>query len=121
MTGSLRCPTSFGKAAQRPHGIKALIVSPTNASTGTPSMTFEHPVNEPIRRIDITAFEQVQNEMYEVGVNDVTRIEATTKSGMYADIPYLRVWKGETVIAEFCQHNIVGVYYGQPRDENTPF
>lgn len=41
----------------------------------------------------------------------VTRIEAFTKSGMHADIPYVRVWAGDQPVAEFCQHNIVGVYF----------
>lgn len=41
----------------------------------------------------------------------VTRIEAFTKSGSFADIPYVRVWCGDRVVAEFCQHQIVGVYF----------
>lgn len=50
-------------------------------------------------------------ESYAVGKGGVTRIEACTKAGMYADIPYIRVWKGDTLLAEFCQHNVVGVYF----------
>lgn len=50
-------------------------------------------------------------ESYRVGYDGVTRIEACTKSGMYANIPYLRVWKGDDCFAEFCQHQIVGVYF----------
>ena len=46
---------------------------------------------------------------WRVGRDGVTRIEAFTKSGMYADIPYLRVWRGQLAVAEYCQHNIVGV------------
>lgn len=48
---------------------------------------------------------------YTVGKDGVTRIEATVKSGMYADIAYVRVWAGDKPVAEFCQHNIVGVYF----------
>jgi hypothetical protein len=48
---------------------------------------------------------------YHVGSSGVTRIEAFTKSGMYADIPYVRVWVGDQPLAEFCQHNIVGVFF----------
>jgi hypothetical protein len=48
---------------------------------------------------------------YAVGRNGVTRIEAFTKSGMYSEIPYVRVWRGDALAAEFCQHNIVGVYF----------
>jgi hypothetical protein len=50
-------------------------------------------------------------EYWTVGYGGVTRIEAFTKSGMHADIPYVRVWKGDEPHAEFCQHSIVGVYF----------
>lgn len=50
-------------------------------------------------------------EVYQVGKNAVTRIEAFTKSGMYADIAYVRVYKNDIPHSEFCQHNIVGVYF----------
>jgi hypothetical protein len=53
-------------------------------------------------------------ETYQVGYDGVTRIEAFTKAGMYADIPYVRVWRGSVALAEFCQHNIVGVYFKEP-------
>lgn len=70
----------------------------------------EHPVKQKIRAIDIDTIPDVQSS-YMVGRSGVTSIEATVKSGMYSDIPYVRVWSGEKVEAEFCQHNIVGVYY----------
>jgi hypothetical protein len=69
-----------------------------------------HPVQQQIRAIDIDNIEGVQGG-YLVGRNNVTRIEATSKPGLHCDIPYVRVWAGETCIAEFCQHNIVGVYF----------
>jgi hypothetical protein len=68
----------------------------------------EHPVNQVISAIEITA-----EDFYRVGSSGVTRIEATTKSGMHADIPYVRVWRGESAIAEFCQHNIICVYFSE--------
>lgn len=71
-------------------------------------MSFEHSVEKPIRQITIGAEEQAS---YTVGRNGVTKIEATTKSGMHADIPYVRVWAGENALAEFCQHNLTGVYF----------
>ncbi|WP_303713332.1 hypothetical protein [Brevundimonas naejangsanensis] len=46
-----------------------------------------------------------------MGQNGVTRIEACIKPGVYSNIPYVRVWKGDVCEAEFCQHNIVGVYF----------
>lgn len=73
----------------------------------------EHPVQQPIREIDVYLSEE-GSTFYRVGKDGVTRIEACTKSGLHADIPYVRVWKGEVCEAEFCQHNIVGVYFATP-------
>jgi hypothetical protein len=73
-------------------------------------MSTEHPVEQAIRYITVSETETAIEE-YTVGKNGVTRIEATTKSGMYADLPYVRVWKGDKAYAEFSQHNIVGVYF----------
>lgn len=73
----------------------------------------EHPVQQPIRAIEIDTIPESQ-AAYIVGQNGVTRIEACTKSGLHADLPYIRVWKGEVCEAEFCQHNIVGVYFAAP-------
>ena len=53
-------------------------------------------------------------EAYRVGYDGVTRIEACTKSGMHAAIPYVRVWKGDVAVGEWCQHQIVGVYFKGP-------
>lgn len=70
----------------------------------------EHPVQQVIREVDVFLSDDGAT-FYRVGRNDVTRIEACTKSGLHADIPYVRVWKGDVCEAEFCQHNIVGVYF----------
>jgi hypothetical protein len=72
----------------------------------------EHPVKQAITAIDIDTIPEVQGS-YLVGRNGVTRIEACTKSGLHADIPYVRVWAGDVCLAEFCQHNIVGVYFAK--------
>ena len=55
-------------------------------------------------------------ESFQVGVDGVTRIEATIKAGMHSDIAYVRVWKGDVAVAEFCQHNIIGVYFEEARN-----
>lgn len=70
----------------------------------------EHPVKQQIKCIQIDSIPGVESA-YNLGSNGVTRIEATTKSGLHADIPYIRVWAGDTALAEFCQHNIVGIYF----------
>ena len=67
----------------------------------------EHPVTQAISQIVIDHAET----FFAVGISGVTRIEACTKSGMHADIPYVRVWADDVCLAEFCQHNIVGVYF----------
>ena len=72
----------------------------------------EHPVQQPIRAIEIDTIPEVQGS-YVVGRDGVTRIEATIKPGMYSNIPYVRVWKGDICEAELCQHNIVGVYFAE--------
>ena len=71
-------------------------------------MSIEHPVEQEIAWIEIDTIPEVQGS-WTVGRNGVTRIEACTKSGLHADIPYLRVWKGDDCAAEYCQHAIVGV------------
>lgn len=79
-------------------------------------MSIEHPVEQPIEAIRLPD-EGGGECWYKVGTPaGVTRIEATTKSGMYADIAYIRVWMGETAVAEFPQHNLLGVYFA-PADD----
>lgn len=68
---------------------------------------------QPIKSITVVDRAET-TEAYQVGYGGVTSIEAMTKSGMYADIAYVRVWKGEHPFAEFCQHNILAVYFAEP-------
>lgn len=75
-------------------------------------MSIERPVEQVIDLIEIDTIPDVQGQ-YRVGCGGVTRIEATTKPGMHCDIPYVRVWAGDICLAEFCQHNIVGVYFAK--------
>lgn len=70
----------------------------------------EHLEGVEIDLIEIDTLPEVQSR-HLVGRNGVTRIEAFTKSGMHSNIPYVRVWCGDQPVAEFCQHNIVGVYF----------
>lgn len=75
-------------------------------------MITEHPVTRPIDTIVIrVAPDNSSSEWYRVGDDGVTRIEPCEKSGSMASVPYVRVWKGDVPYAEFCQHNIVGVYF----------
>lgn len=72
----------------------------------------EHPIQQPIVAIEIDTIPDVQAG-YKVGRDGVTRIEPCVKSGLHADIPYVRVWADDICVAEFCQHNIVGVYFAK--------
>ena len=73
------------------------------------------PTNQPIRMIVVSQRGE-ETVGFSVGTNGVTRIEPIEKDGMYCTIHYLRVWRGDSVAAEFCQHNIVGAYFeGPPR------
>ena len=81
----------------------------------------EHPVDQEIdyinvgdRSVEYPSGIVTESESYRVGYGGVTRIEACTKSGMHANIPYVRVWRGEVAVGEWCQHQIVGVYFKGP-------
>lgn len=75
----------------------------------------EHPIKRQIVCIQIHPLGAGDcSPYYTVGQEDVTGIEACEKSGLYANLPYIRVWQGDDCIAEFCQHNIVGVYFAPP-------
>ena len=71
----------------------------------------EHPIKQPIRMIQVPCDEHGNPKDYIVGRQGVTRIEATTKSGLHADVAYIRVWCGDKAAAEFCQHSLSGVYF----------
>lgn len=71
----------------------------------------EHPIDQPIRMIQVPCDKHGNPKEYIVGRNGVTRIEPTVKSGMHADIAYIRVWGDGKAIAEFCQHSLSGVYF----------
>lgn len=73
----------------------------------------EHPITQPIRMIQIPCDEGGNPKEYIVGRGGITRIEATTKSGLHADIAYIRVWQGDEAVGEFCQHHLSGVWFEQ--------
>ena len=49
--------------------------------------------------------------VHKVGAVGVTEITKVSLAGPYNYVPYLKVWKGDILLAEFCQHNVVGVHY----------
>lgn len=75
----------------------------------------EHPIKQKITHITVSDGDNGA-EAYHVGFNGVTHIEPCKKPGEYAYIPYVRVWKGDVCIAEFCQHRIVGVYFSAAKE-----
>lgn len=69
----------------------------------------EHPVDQEIVMVEVS-----EDSVYRVSASSgITRIEACTKSGMHADIPYVRIWRGDTCLAELCQHNILALHFGE--------
>lgn len=77
---------------------------------------YVHPIQQPILSVVVTQDDyqhQAQGCAYCVGRGGVTRIEACQKNGEYTHIPYIRVWADEKCLAEFCQHNIVGVFFDE--------
>lgn len=79
-----------------------------------------HPVKQEIESIDIWLIPaNSELEYHAVGKKGVTRIEACTKEGQYSDIPYLRVWSGDSCVGEFCQHNILAVNFKQPEKSDV--
>lgn len=73
-----------------------------------------HPIQQPIKAI-VVRWHDYQHDaegvMWRVGDNGITRIEATMKNGEYAHIPYLRVWRGDVAVAEYCQHAVMEVLF----------
>lgn len=78
----------------------------------------EHLIKQEIKSLWLFCTPENGEEGYTVGSSGVTRIEATQKSGMHADIPYLRIWKGDVCLGEFCQHNILGITFMEPNRDN---
>lgn len=77
----------------------------------------EHPVKQHIIGFEFSGAMGINT--YEVGLHGVTRIEACTKSGLHANIPYVRVWVGDVCEAEFCQHHLLGVFFGSVIDDDV--
>jgi hypothetical protein len=75
---------------------------------------FEMTKNQEVQSIT----DGVGGDFYFVGRYGVTRIEQCEKSGLHCNIPYLRVWAGENVLAEVCQHHIpfVTFFETKPHD-----
>jgi hypothetical protein len=68
--------------------------------------------NQPVKRLVVKTLDDGSDISYTVGgQSGVTRIEQCEKSGMYSNLPYLRVYIGDEVIAELCQHNIESVHF----------
>ncbi len=66
----------------------------------------------PIRYVKVSnEFEGNEGDGWAVGYSGVTEIEMVLRAGLHSDIPYVRVWKGKFMFAEYCLHNIVGVEY----------
>ena len=77
----------------------------------------EHPVTGQEISVIYWAAPEGVCPYFRVGTDGVTRIEKTKKSGMHADIAYVRVWAGDQVISEFCQHQLSAVFFARDGDQ----
>lgn len=79
-------------------------------------MSDSHEWRDTSAEIDCITFRDVDGEgLSRVGSEGVTRIEKHTKSGMHSDIAYVRVWVGDHLRAEFCQHGLTGVFFKESK------
>jgi len=60
---------------------------------------------------DIKQIELTDGGLITVGKHGCTRLEKWVKHGELALIPYVRVWMGGKLRAEFCQHRLNGVTF----------
>lgn len=63
-----------------------------------------------IQSVTVWTYE-TEAEAYRVGKDGVTAIVPILKNGEYCELPYVQVWKGEKLYAEFGQHKCEGVYF----------
>lgn len=70
-----------------------------------------HPVMQPIMATQVPCDDHGNPLDWVVGMN-CTRIEACSKNGEFASIPYIRVWNGGECLAEFSQHRASFVRFG---------
>lgn len=77
--------------------------------------TQNHPVEQPIKSIQLGAPEPGVDPFYTVGQLGVTRIEACVKFGEYAAIPYVRVWIDDLAIFEVSQHTLSGLWFAEEK------
>lgn len=83
-------------------------------------MSDTDPIDPAQRSIRMVVASDIKNEVYRLGMSGVTHIEETIMPGLYGNLPYIRIWKGDIVYAEFCQHGIYGVYFDEPNPKEQP-
>ena len=69
------------------------------------------------QHIECIAFQSPDGiEEFVVDGERVTLIEEVELPGEYSMIPYIRVWRNETCIAEFNKHKLQYILYGKAKD-----
>lgn len=77
----------------------------------TDDMTDLEKCTRDAHRLLLTNHENVTNLEYEVGYGGITAIRIRPRNGEMAYIPYIELWKGDVLYAEFPQHKCAGVYF----------
>lgn len=72
---------------------------------------------EPKEAFSVTVYADDTNCWHrEVGKDGVTSILRTAREGMHSYIPYIEVWRGDVLMEEYCQHNVLGVAWIDPNE-----
>ena len=53
----------------------------------------------------------IDSPEYCVGKYGITKIEAYGEPGMHCDLPWVRIFKSDEVVARICCHELAGIYY----------
>lgn len=77
-------------------------------------MTENHPIRQVIDAVQLPNDEH-GNPLDWIAGRNCTHIEACEKNGEYCMIPYIRVWAGNSCLAEFNQHKASFVRFSEDK------
>ena len=74
------------------------------------------PISEKPKELEIHSLivyqDAEEHEYYRIGdLSGVTKIELFELPGPYCMLPYIRVWKGDKIYAEYPRHQCIGIRY----------
>ena len=63
------------------------------------------------REIKSVTSSLIDSPEYCVGKYGITKIEAYGEPGMYCDLPWVRIFKGDEVVVRISCYELAGIYY----------